>query len=116
MLSAQAHRAARLVVDSGVHVLGWSRDQAIAYMVEHTAGSRAYLETEIDRYLAVPGQATSYMIGSLEIQKLRRDAEKTLGPQFDVKAFHDVVLGDGAVTLPVLQANVARWVRERRAR
>jgi uncharacterized protein (DUF885 family) len=116
MLSGQAFRAARLVVDPGLHVLGWSRDQAITYMVEHTAESRAYLETEIDRYLAVPGQATSYMTGSLEIQKLRRDAEEQLGARFDVKAFHDVVLGDGAVTLPVLQATVARWVRERSTR
>ena len=116
MLSGQAFRAARLVVDPGLHVLGWSRDQAITYMVEHTAESRAYLETEIDRYLAVPGQATSYMTGSLEIQKLRRDAEQKLGARFDVKAFHDVVLGDGAVTLPVLQATVARWVSERSTR
>ena len=116
MLSGQAFRAARLVVDPGLHVLGWSRDRAITYMVEHTAESRAYLETEIDRYLAVPGQATSYMIGSLEIQKLRQDAEEQLGARFDVKAFHDVVLGDGAVTLPMLQATVARWVRERSAR
>ena len=113
MLSSQAFRAARLVVDPGLHVLGWTRDQAITYMVEHTVESRAYLETEVDRYLAVPGQATSYMTGSLEIQKLRREAEQKLGARFDIKAFHDVVLGDGAVTLPMLQASVARWVRER---
>lgn len=113
MLSGQAFRAARLVVDSGLHVMGWTREQAITYMVEHSAESRAYIETEIDRYLAVPGQATAYMTGSIEIQRLRRDAESQLGARFDIKAFHDVVLRDGAVTLPMLQAAVARWVKER---
>jgi uncharacterized protein (DUF885 family) len=115
MLSGQAFRAARLVVDPGLHVMGWTREQAIAYMVEHTVEARAYIETEVDRYLAVPGQATAYMIGSLEIQKLRRDAERQLGARFDIKSFHDVVLRDGAVTLPMLQRAVARWVRERSA-
>jgi uncharacterized protein (DUF885 family) len=82
-------------------------------MLEHTAESRAYIETEVDRYLAVPGQATAYMTGSLEIEKLRRDAERQLGARFDVKSFHDTVLRDGAVTLPMLQEAVARWVRDR---
>ena len=113
MLSGQAFRAARLVVDSGLHVMAWTREQAITYMVEHSVEARAYIETEIDRYLAVPGQATAYMTGSLEIQKLRRDAERQLGTRFDIKSFHDVVLRDGAVTLPMLQKAVARWVRER---
>lgn len=113
MLSGQAFRAARLVVDSGLHVMGWTREQAITYMVEHSAESRAYIETEINRYLAVPGQATAYMTGSLEIQRLRLDAERQLGTRFDIKAFHDVILRDGAVTLPMLQAAVARWVKER---
>ncbi len=113
MLSGQAFRAARLVVDPGMHVLGWTREQAIDYMLEHSAESRAYIETEVNRYLAVPGQATAYMIGSLEIQRLRHDAERELGAHFDIKGFHDVVLGDGSVTLPMLQAAVARWTRER---
>ena len=113
MLSGQAFRAARLVVDSGLHVMGWTREQAIAYMVDHSAESRAYVETEVNRYLAVPGQATAYMTGSLEIQRLRLDAERQLGGRFDIKAFHDIVLRDGAVTLPMLQAAVARWVKER---
>lgn len=113
MLSGQAFRAARLVVDSGLHVMGWTREQAITYMVEHSAESRAYVETEINRYLAVPGQATAYMTGSLEIQRLRLDAERQLGTRFDIKGFHDVVLRDGAVTLPMLQTAVATWVRER---
>jgi uncharacterized protein (DUF885 family) len=113
MLSGQAFRAARLVVDSGLHVMGWTREQAITYMLEHSVEARAFVETEVDRYLAVPGQATAYMMGSLEIQKLRRDAERQLGARFDIKSFHDVVLRDGAVTLPMLQKAVARWVRER---
>ena len=116
MLSNQAFRAARLVVDPGMHVLGWTREQAIQYMLEHTAESRAGIESEIDRYLAVPGQATAYMTGSLEIQRLRRDAERQLGERFDIKAFHDTILGNGAVTLPMLQQAVARWVQERGGR
>ena len=115
MLSGQAFRAARLVVDTGLHTMGWTRDQAITYMFDHSAESRAYIATEIDRYLAVPGQATSYMIGRLEIQKLRSDAQRKLGARFDIKGFHDVVLRDGAVTLPMLRMAVARWVRERAA-
>jgi uncharacterized protein (DUF885 family) len=115
MLSGQAFRAARLVVDTGLHTMGWTRDRAITYMLDHTAESRAYIATEIDRYLAVPGQATSYMIGRLEIQKLRSDAQRQLGPRFDIKGFHDVILRDGAVTLPMLRVAVARWIRERAA-
>jgi uncharacterized protein (DUF885 family) len=113
MLSGQAFRAARLVVDTGLHVMGWTREQAISYMLEHSVEARPYIETEIDRYLAVPGQATAYMTGSLEIQKLRRHAERQLGTRFDIKSFHDVVVRDGAVTLPMLQHAVTRWVRER---
>ena len=113
MLSGQAFRASRLVVDTGLHTMDWTRGQAIQYMLDHSAESRAYIETEIDRYLAVPGQATSYMIGRLEIQKLRAEAQRQLGNRFDIKAFHDVVLRDGAVTLPMLRLAVAKWVRER---
>jgi uncharacterized protein (DUF885 family) len=111
MLSGQAFRASRLVVDTGLHTMGWSRDQAIQFMLDHSAESRAYVETEINRYLAVPGQATSYMIGRLEIQKLRAEAQRQLGNRFDIKAFHDVVLRDGAVTLPMLRLAVAKWMR-----
>ena len=113
MLSNQAFRAARLVVDPGMHVMGWSREQAIQYMLDYTAESRAGIESEIDRYLAVPGQATAYMTGSLEIQRMRADAEQRLGERFDIKAFHDTVLGNGAVSLPMLQQAVGRWVAER---
>ncbi len=112
MLSNEALRAARLVVDPGMHVLGWTRDQAIDYMLENTAESRNSVEGEVDRYIAVPGQATAYMTGSLEIQRLRHEAEQRLGDRFDVKGFHDVVLRDGAVTLPMLREAVARWVQD----
>jgi len=113
MLSGQAFRAARLVVDTGLHTMGWTREQAITYMLDHSTESRAYVGTEIDRYLAVPGQATSYMVGSIEIQKLRAEAQRQLGAKFDVKGFHDVILRDGAVTLPMLRMAVSRWIRER---
>jgi uncharacterized protein (DUF885 family) len=82
-------------------------------MLEHTAESRNSVESEIDRYIAVPGQATAYLLGSLEIQRLRHDAETRLGDRFDIKGFHDVVLGDGAVSLPMLQSAVNRWVESR---
>ncbi|TFG51438.1 MAG: DUF885 domain-containing protein [Gemmatimonadales bacterium] len=112
MLSNQALRAARLVVDPGMHVLGWTRDQAIQYMLDHTAESRGSIESEVDRYLAVPGQATAYMTGSLEIQRLRHDAEARLGDRFDITGFDDTVLRDGAVALPMLQRAVDHWVSE----
>jgi uncharacterized protein (DUF885 family) len=110
MLSNQALRAARLVVDPGMHMLGWTREQAIQYMLDHTAESRGSIESEVDRYLATPGQATAYMTGSLEIQRLRRDAETRLGQRFDIKGFHDTILRDGAVSLPMLQRAVDRWI------
>lgn len=114
LLSNEAFRAARLVVDPGMHVLGWSRDQAIEYMLAHTAMSLDEVATEIDRYIIWPGQATSYMIGSLEIMHLRAMAERELGSRFDIKAFHDRVLEDGSVTLPMLREKIERWIAEQR--
>lgn len=113
MLSNQAFRAARLVVDPGMHVLGWSREQAIGYMLAHTAESRPEIEREIDRYLATPGQASAYMTGSLEILRLRHEAERQLGARFDIRGFHDAVLANGAVTLPMLEAAVKEWMNAR---
>jgi uncharacterized protein (DUF885 family) len=113
LLSNEALRAARLVVDSGMHALGWSRDQAVEYLLAHTTETAARANAEIDRYIAVPGQATSYMIGNLEIRRLREDAERRLGDQFDLRAFHDLVLEDGAVPLWVLGEKVEQWVVER---
>jgi uncharacterized protein (DUF885 family) len=112
MLSNEAYRAARLVVDPGIHVLGWTRDEAIDYMLEHTAEGRDAISSEIDRYAAVPGQATSYLVGSLEIQRLRRHAEAELGDDFDIRAFHDHVLANGGITLPMLAKRIDAWITE----
>ncbi|MGH7505611.1 MAG: DUF885 domain-containing protein [Longimicrobiales bacterium] len=110
MLSNESLRAARLVVDPGMHALGWTRQQAIDYMLSHTAESEGSVAAEIDRYIAVPGQATAYLTGSLEIQRLRHDAEQRLGDRFDIRAFHDRILANGAVTLPMLHTAIDRWV------
>ncbi|MFQ5679003.1 MAG: DUF885 family protein [Gemmatimonadota bacterium] len=110
MLSAEAQRAARLVVDAGMHALGWTRRRAIDYLRENTALSRASAVAEVDRYIAVPGQATSYMLGSLEIQRLRELAERAQAAEFDIREFHDRVLEDGAVPLPLLARKIERWV------
>jgi uncharacterized protein (DUF885 family) len=114
MLSNEAYRAARLVVDPGMHVMGWSRDEAIQYMLEHTAESPNSIAKEVDRYSAVPGQATSYLLGSLEIQRLRKHAEDALGERFDIREFHDRILEHGGVTLPMLGANIESWIRHKR--
>ncbi len=103
MLSNEAFRAARLVVDPGMHALGWSRQDAVDYMLANTAESKAGVESEVSRYIAVPGQATAYLTGSLLIQELRAEAELALGDRFDVRAFHDRVIEDGTVTLSMLK-------------
>ncbi len=110
MLSLQAFRAARLVVDPGMHALGWTRQQAIDYMLAHTAEEPVGVASEIDRYIIWPGQATSYMMGMIEIRRLRDEAQQKLGPQFDIKAFHDRVLEDGAVPLTFLGTKVRAWI------
>ena len=106
----QALRAARLVVDPGLHVLGWSRQQAIDYMLAHVPESRDYIESEVDRYIADPGQATAYMIGRLEIERLRHEAEQRLGSRFDIREFHDRVLENGAVPLTLLRSHIENWI------
>ena len=110
MLSNEAYRAARLVVDPGMHVMGWTREEAIQYMLDHTTESRGGVEGEVDRYSAVPGQATSYLIGSLEIQRLRQRAEEAFGDEFDIREFHDRILASGGVTIPMLSANIEAWI------
>ena len=109
MLSSQALRASRLVVDSGLHTLGWSRQQAIDYMLQHTAEGQHEVSSEVDRYIIWPGQATAYMIGMLEIRAARDEAERAMGPRFDIKAFHDRVLEDGGVPLTFLRAKILTW-------
>jgi uncharacterized protein (DUF885 family) len=116
MLSNEAYRAARLVVDPGIHVLGWSREQSIEYMMANTAEGYDAVTSEVDRYAAVPGQATSYLLGSLEIQRLRHNAEQLLGARFDIREFHDRILMHGSVTLPMLGTEIDRWIGEVTAR
>jgi uncharacterized protein (DUF885 family) len=109
MLSFRALRACRLVVDTGIHEFGWTRRQAIEFMWDNTATTRSHVSNEVDRYIAWPGQALAYMIGSREIARLRTDAERRLGTRFSIADFHGTVLGSGAVPLSVLAGNVARW-------
>ncbi|HEX2188638.1 MAG TPA: DUF885 domain-containing protein, partial [Longimicrobiaceae bacterium] len=110
-----AWRAARLVVDTGIHDKGWTRQQAIDYMAANTGLSLLNVTNEVDRYIAWPGQALGYKMGQLKIRELRGFAERELGAGFDLRAFHDVVLGSGAVPLEVLEANVRAWVAAERA-
>ncbi len=112
MLATDSLRAARLVVDTGLHAKGWSRQQAVDYMREHTPVMPVEIESEVDRYIADPGQALAYMVGRLEIQRIRAAAEKAMGDEFDIRAFHDTVLGSGAVPLSVLDEIVEAWVAE----
>jgi uncharacterized protein (DUF885 family) len=115
MWSYDAWRNSRLVVDTGIHALGWTRAEAEAFMLTHTALSPENVSNEVDRYFSTPAQALAYKVGQLEIIDLRAQAEKTLGESFDIKGFHDVVLGAGAVTLPVLRARVEAWIAQRAA-
>ena len=103
-------RAMRLVVDTGLHTKGWSREQAIDYMLANSGMGRSDATAEVERYIAIPGQALSYKIGALTIQRLRAKAESTLGPKFDIRAFHEQVLGSGALPLPILEAKIDRWI------
>jgi uncharacterized protein (DUF885 family) len=110
MLQSDAWRAARLVLDAGIHTKGWTRGQAVDYLGSHTTKSPAIVEGEVDRYISWPGQASSYMIGKLEILRLREEAKKALGPRFDLRMFHERVLENGAVTLPMLEESIRRWI------
>ncbi len=114
VLSFDAWRAARLVVDTGMHALGWPRDRAIAFMQEHTALAPNNIANEIDRYIVMPGQALAYKTGQLEMLRLRAQAQDALGASFDIRAFHDTLLGSGAIALTALRGIVSAWV-ERRA-
>ena len=109
MLSSQAYRAARLVVDTGVHAKGWTRQQAIDYMLTHTAESPGSIASEVDRYIIWPGQATGYMLGMLRIYNVREEARLAMRDGWDIKAFHDRVLEDGAVPLPFLTEKIREW-------
>ena len=115
LYSDQGARAARLVIDTGIHTMGWTRQQAVDYMMANTGWPPVDLQNEIDRYIAWPGQATSYMLGMLEIRRLRTFAEQELGDEFDMRAFHDRVVGFGSVTLPMLHVSILAWIEEQRA-
>lgn len=115
-LQAQMFRAARLVVDTGIHALGWSRDQAIAYMIEQTGHDPVFMKAEVDRYYAQPGQALSYMMGKLKIQELRARAEQALGARFDQRRFHNAIIDQGAMPLPLLEQRVNLWIATEKAR
>jgi uncharacterized protein (DUF885 family) len=104
-------RAIRLVVDTGMHYLGWSRQRAIDFFKENAGKSEHDIVVEVDRYIVWPGQALAYKIGELKIKELRAYAENALGDNFDIRAFHDEVLGRGAVPLSVLEANIKDWVK-----
>jgi uncharacterized protein (DUF885 family) len=109
-------RAARLVIDTGIHHKGWTREQAIRYLAEHTALSEHEVGTEVDRYISWPGQALSYKLGEMKIVELRAKAEKELGTKFDLKAFHDAVLAEGSVPLPVLEQRIDAFIAAQKAK
>ncbi|QOW23218.1 DUF885 family protein [Lysobacter avium] len=114
-LTYEMWRAARLVIDTGLHAQAWTRDQALAYLRDRTALSEHEVTTEVDRYISWPGQALSYKLGELAIVRLRGEAEQELGGKFDIKAFHDMVLALGSVPLPVLESQVRAFIAESKA-
>ena len=115
-LSYQMWRAARLVVDTGIHALGWDKARAVAFMRDNTALTEANIDAEVNRYISWPGQALGYMIGRLKILELRRRAEQALGDRFDLRRFHDALLLNGSVPLDVLEAQIDEWIATERAR
>lgn len=115
-LSYQMWRACRLVVDTGIHSKGWSKQQAIDFMTDNSALSAANIEAEVNRYISWPGQALAYKLGELKIRELRTMATKELGAKFDLAAFHDTVLGQGAVPLDVLEAQIKDWIAAEKAK
>jgi uncharacterized protein (DUF885 family) len=114
-LTYEMWRAVRLVVDTGLHHKHWTRQQAIDFFKANAAKTELDIINEIDRYIGNPGQALAYKIGELKIKQLRGEATAQLGDKFDIRAFHDVVLGSGAIPLDVLEANVHRWIAATKA-
>ena len=105
----------RLVVDTGLHHKGWTRQQAISYMLENSSMNEGDVVAEVERYIANPGQALGYKIGQLEISRLRREAEAALGDKFDIRSFHRQVLTTGVVPMSVLNTNMQEWVQQQKA-
>ena len=112
MLSMEMHRAIRLVVDTGIHSKGWTREQAIQYSLENEAASEESIITEIERYMATPGQALSYKMGQIKIRELRAKAEQELGENFDIRAFHNQILNSGSLPLILLEEKIENWIGE----
>jgi uncharacterized protein (DUF885 family) len=115
-LSYQMWRAARLVVDTGIHSKGWDKARAVAFMRENTALTEANIDAEVNRYISWPGQALGYMIGAIRIRDLRARAERELGGRFDIRRFHDAVLGQGSVPLDVLETQIVEWIAAEKKR
>jgi uncharacterized protein (DUF885 family) len=113
-LNDEQLRAMRLVVDTGLHAKGWTREQAIKFMLDNSTLAESDVVSEVERYIAWPGQALGYKVGDLALQALRHRAEQALGEKFDVRDFHREVLSDGAVPMDVLEAKVDRWIAARR--
>ena len=111
-LGMELWRAARLVVDTGIHHKRWSRERAIQYLTDNTPNPPGDIEKAIERYIVYPGQATAYMIGKLKIMELRDRAQTALGDDFDIRAFHDVILKTGPVPLAIMEENVDAWIAE----
>ncbi|MDO9039415.1 MAG: DUF885 family protein, partial [Lutibacter sp.] len=105
-------RACRLVVDTGIHDKNWTRAQAVDYLKSNTALSVHEVNTEIDRYISWPGQALSYKIGELKIRELRKKAEEALGNKFDIREFHEIILGEGTVTLSILEKRILNYIQK----
>jgi uncharacterized protein (DUF885 family) len=114
-LSSEIWRAIRLVVDTGIHAKGWSEQQAIDYALENSSNAEGSVRSEVHRYFVVPGQATSYKIGMMKILELREHAKNELGDRFDIRGFHDAVLGGGGLPLGILERRVDEWIASRKA-
>ena len=115
-LGYEMWRASRLVVDTGIHAKGWTKEQAVAFMKDNTTLTDANIDAEVNRYISNPGQALAYKLGELKIRELRAKAESTLGPKFDLRRFHDSVLGQGSVPLDTLEAQINAWIATEQAR
>ena len=111
-LSGELWRAIRLVVDTGIHAQQWSEERAVTYFINNSAQAEGAIRSEIQRYITWPGQATAYKIGMMKFQELRFNAESVLGNSFDIRAFHDGVLGAGALPLPLLESRVDHWIEQ----
>jgi uncharacterized protein (DUF885 family) len=114
-LNDEMLRAMRLVVDTGIHEKGWTRDQSIQYMLDHSGMGKTDATAEVERYIAIPSQALAYKIGQLTISRLRDEAKAALGPKFDIREFHAQVLDTGALPLPILEKKIRSWIAAKQA-